>query len=144
MPFRSTIKFHFRCKTQKPIEFHHVWSIITCSPDFERWSRDTFCGRTPDPPNDWKTHPWFVALRYRADNSQKAYFTGTLISNLHIVTAAEIFNNRRDEKKWFALPGAHKIANQNQIDIWNQFGENLPTEWIAITSIAINPLYDET
>ena len=85
-------------------------------------------------------------MRYRADNSQKTYFTGTLISNLHIVTAAEIFHDRsrRDETKWLALPGAHKIANQNQIDIWNQFGENLPTEWIAITSIAVNPLYDKT
>ena len=94
----------------------------------------------------WKTYPWFVALRYSddgedfTDNSQKVYFTGTLISNLHIVTAAEIFKNRRDEKKWLAKPGAHKKSNQNLIDTWNQLG----TTWIAITSIAVNPLYDET
>ena len=122
-------------------------NLFNCSPScckpsaLEEWTRETLCGRTPNGAHfSWKTHPWFVALRYRADNSQKEFYTGTLISNMHIVTAAEIFpEDRRDAKKWFALPGAYNIDN---IDTWvtsNLFG----SDWAKIKSIAIHPSYDD-
>ena len=56
---------------------------------------------------------------------------------MHIVTAAELFpKDRRDAKKWSALPGAYNIDN---IDTW--VPNNL--DWSAIKNIAIHPSYDE-
>lgn len=53
---------------------------------------------------------------------------------MHIVTAAEIFpEDRRDAKKWSALPGAYNIIASNIIG----------SDWSAIKSIAIHPSYDE-
>ena len=137
----------FRCNKQKTIRNHNdEYKLISfifscCKPSaLEEWTRETLCGRTPDGAHfSWKSHPWFVALRYNADNSQKDFYTGTLISNMHIVTAAEIFpKDRRDANKWSALPGAYNIDNINTWVTSNLFGSN----WAEINSISIHPSYD--
>ena len=58
---------------------------------------------------------------------------------MHIVTAAELFpKDRRDAKKWSALPGAYNIDNINTWVTSNLFGSN----WAEVNSISIHPSYD--
>ena len=96
---------------------------------------ERYCGKTPEEPNNkWKTHPWFVALRFSRDNI-KLHFAGTLISCRYVVTAAEIFfrdgtegRARMDERMWTALPGANRV---------DDIGNYKSGDWtIGLTSVA--------
>ena len=107
----------------------------------EKKMLERYCGKTPEGPNNkWKTHPWFVALRFSRDNTNnKLHFAGTLISNRYVVTAAEIFfrdgtedRHRMDERMWTALPGANRV---------DDIGNYKSGDWTDITSIDIHPSY---
>ena len=66
---------------------------------------------------------------------------GTLISDRHVVTAAEIFNENEYDgsskfaEDWEALPGAHLIDDLDNFQSPN---------WTDITSIELHPKYWET
>ena len=66
---------------------------------------------------------------------------GTLISDRHVVTAAEIFNeieyedSSRQAEDWEALPGAHLIDDLDNFQ---------SADWTDITSIELHPKYWET
>ena len=101
------------------------------------------CGKLPDDHNtaDWKTHPWFVLLRFQSRNNLVQHFTGTLVSDRYVVTAAEIFysqdtaENRLNENNWKALPGANDFEDIDNFDF-------VSGDWTDILAIEINPLYN--
>ena len=100
------------------------------------------CGKLPDDHDtaDWKTHPWFVLLRFSRNNLVQ-HFTGTLVSDRYVVTAAEIFysedtaENRLNENNWKALPGANHFDDIDSFDF-------VSGDWTDILAIEINPLYN--
>ena len=93
-------------------------------------------------------YPWYVGLRLII-GSEKYYFTGTLISNSYVVTAASTFDKDplsiwtesdwKDKQYWAALPGAYNIPN---IEEYNPFGHYFTADWSDIIRIEIHPLYN--
>ena len=113
-----------------------------CESEEEREERERYCGIPHD--LDAQTYSWLVALKFQAGDpggSQvTVYYTGTLISNRYVVTAAENFDAEetafesewQNERYWAALPGVFRID-----DIANYQS----SDWIDINRIEIHPLY---
>ena len=113
----------------------------------EKENREKYCGLKPKNFNN-VLYPWYVGLRLII-GSEKYYFTGTLISNSYVVTAASTFDKDplsiwtesdwKDKQYWAALPGAYNIPN---IDEYSPFGHYFTADWSDIIRIEIHPLYN--
>ena len=110
-----------------------------CESQGERTEREALCGLSPTRTGSF---PWYVILKLEilldpGGSSTKEFYTGTLVSNRFVVTAAEIFDvesDRDEPEQWKAFPGAYgfhaaEIANLRS------------TDWIDVTRIEIHPLY---
>ena len=128
--------------------------LCACETEDEKEKRERYCGHKPEK-WQWVEHPWYVALRLTIDDTGGSqaifYYTGTLISNRFIVTAASTFDAEpgqppdswRNEQTWAALPGAYNIPH---IEEYRPFGGPngyyRNSDWEEIIRIEIHPLYE--
>ena len=108
----------------------------------EEKQREKYCGIPPD--LHTQTYSWLVALRYtKVDsygNVYAKYYTGTLISNRFVVTAAENFDSedplhdvtKKLYRNWKAYPGVFGIVDVETTEA--RFNHE-------ISRIDIHPLY---
>ena len=86
-------------------------------------------------------YPWFVAIRKRLGSGEYTHYTGTLVSDLFVVTAASVFDNPQNSEQsitntelFEAKPGATLWENtEGLIEIMN---------WQPIAELWIHPYYN--
>ena len=125
----------------KSISDHLVLSLVLiqikhCLSETQEEIREKYCGVKPQNfPS--VLYPWYVALRLTL-NSEKSYYSGTLISNGYVVTAASIFDTSWYPPNWAALPGAYNIPD---IAVHSPFGHYFTADWGGVLRIEIHPSY---
>ena len=110
-----------------------------CESQEERTEREALCGLAPTLTGSF---PWYVILKLEilldpGGSSTKELYTGTLVSNRFVATAAEIFDvesDLDDPAQWKAFPGAYGFHAEEIANLKS-------TDWIDVTRIEIHPLY---
>ena len=110
-----------------------------CESHEERTEREALCGLAPTLTGSF---PWYVILKLEilldpGGSSTKELYTGTLVSNRFVATAAEIFDvesDLDDPAQWKAFPGAYGFHAEEIANLKS-------TDWIDVTRIEIHPLY---
>ena len=110
-----------------------------CESQEERTEREALCGLAPTLTGSF---PWYVILKLEilldpGGSSTKELYTGTLVSNRFVATAAEIFDvesDLDDPAQWKAFPGAYGFHAEEIANLKT-------TDWIDVSRIEIHPLY---
>ena len=110
-----------------------------CESQEERTEREALCGLAPTLTGSF---PWYVILKLEilldpGGSSTKELYTGTLVSNRFVATAAEIFDvesDLDDPAQWKAFPGAYGFHAEEIANLKT-------TDWKDVSRIEIHPLY---
>ena len=86
-------------------------------------------------------YPWVVSIKEKVYDDRgnfltNAYHTGTLVSKEYVVTAASIFDKKKNKENFEALVAAKRFADS---DVQDTYPDH---RWSPIAKIQIHPHYN--